>query len=441
MRGFTANADHRSAAIVGRDRLRRRPALLGQPVQGAAADDDHPLRRSAAGPSWSSPASSSTTLAATFPLVAASSAGSPRPSGCSSSPARPRRRSGCSPTCPSASRPTAARSWACTRSSSRSARSSAASSAASPRTGAASTACSSPRCVLLGIALVPLARLRTQEHQLEPGLGPRASRATAGVTERPRPWTPVAARPRPPRRRRRAAPPRDRPPGWRSCGPAGRAVDAAIATNAVLGVVMPGGCGIGGDAFWLIWDAAAGRQVALNGSGRAPAARRRRRSCGRGPDATIPLRGPLVDHGPGRGPLVGRRPRAVRPAVARRDPGAGHRARTGRASRPGTASSTRSSRTRPRWPRRSAPAPASSRSTGRTAARGGPASGSGCRPSRRRCERSPTTASTPSTRASSRERQARRRWPRSGCRSRSATCAATPRRGASRSRSTTAASG
>ena len=49
----------------------------------------------------------------------------------------------------------------------------------------------------------------------------------------------------------------------------GSAVDAAIATNAALGVVMPSGCGIGGDAFWLTWDAATGRQGALNGSGRA----------------------------------------------------------------------------------------------------------------------------------------------------------------------------
>jgi len=52
----------------------------------------------------------------------------------------------------------------------------------------------------------------------------------------------------------------------------GHAVDAAIATNAVLAVVVPSSCGIGGDAFWLIWDEVAGTQSALNGSGRAPSA-------------------------------------------------------------------------------------------------------------------------------------------------------------------------
>ena len=52
----------------------------------------------------------------------------------------------------------------------------------------------------------------------------------------------------------------------------GGAVDAAIATNAVLAVVVPNGCGLGGDAFWLVWDASGRRLHGLNGSGRAPAA-------------------------------------------------------------------------------------------------------------------------------------------------------------------------
>ncbi len=51
----------------------------------------------------------------------------------------------------------------------------------------------------------------------------------------------------------------------------GSAVDAAIATNAVLAVVDNQACGLGGDAFWLIWDAAERRQVGLNGSGRSAA--------------------------------------------------------------------------------------------------------------------------------------------------------------------------
>jgi gamma-glutamyltranspeptidase / glutathione hydrolase len=45
----------------------------------------------------------------------------------------------------------------------------------------------------------------------------------------------------------------------------GSAVDAAIATNAALSVVAAHSCGLGGDAFWLVWD---GQEVhGLNGSG------------------------------------------------------------------------------------------------------------------------------------------------------------------------------
>jgi gamma-glutamyltranspeptidase/glutathione hydrolase len=78
----------------------------------------------------------------------------------------------------------------------------------------------------------------------------------------------------------------------------GSAVDAAIATNAVLAVVEPGSCGIGGDAFWLIWDAAAGRQHALNGSGRAAAAADAAglRASGL---AAMPKRGPMTITVPG----------------------------------------------------------------------------------------------------------------------------------------------
>jgi gamma-glutamyltranspeptidase/glutathione hydrolase len=51
----------------------------------------------------------------------------------------------------------------------------------------------------------------------------------------------------------------------------GSAVDAAIAANAVLGVVEPTGCGVGGDLFALVWDASSERLYGLNASGRSPA--------------------------------------------------------------------------------------------------------------------------------------------------------------------------
>lgn len=51
----------------------------------------------------------------------------------------------------------------------------------------------------------------------------------------------------------------------------GSAVDAAIAANAVLGFVEPIACGIGGDAFAMLWDPRTRRVEGLNGSGRSPA--------------------------------------------------------------------------------------------------------------------------------------------------------------------------
>ena len=51
----------------------------------------------------------------------------------------------------------------------------------------------------------------------------------------------------------------------------GHAIDAAIAANAVLGLVEPTGNGIGGDLFVIIWDNEEKRVVGFNGSGRSPA--------------------------------------------------------------------------------------------------------------------------------------------------------------------------
>ncbi len=50
----------------------------------------------------------------------------------------------------------------------------------------------------------------------------------------------------------------------------GNAIDAAIAANAVLTVVEPTGCGIGGDLFAIVWSAEEETLVGLNGSGRSP---------------------------------------------------------------------------------------------------------------------------------------------------------------------------
>jgi len=50
----------------------------------------------------------------------------------------------------------------------------------------------------------------------------------------------------------------------------GNAVDAAIAANAMLGLVEPTGCGIGGDIYAIIWDAETKTLHGLNGSGRSP---------------------------------------------------------------------------------------------------------------------------------------------------------------------------
>lgn len=50
----------------------------------------------------------------------------------------------------------------------------------------------------------------------------------------------------------------------------GTAMDAAIAANAMLGLVEPMSCGMGGDIFAIVWDAKTKKLHGLNGSGRSP---------------------------------------------------------------------------------------------------------------------------------------------------------------------------
>jgi gamma-glutamyltranspeptidase/glutathione hydrolase len=50
----------------------------------------------------------------------------------------------------------------------------------------------------------------------------------------------------------------------------GNAIDAAIAANAVLGLVEPTGNGMGGDLFAIIWSAEKQKLFGLNASGRSP---------------------------------------------------------------------------------------------------------------------------------------------------------------------------
>ena len=51
----------------------------------------------------------------------------------------------------------------------------------------------------------------------------------------------------------------------------GSAVDAAIATSAALSVLYPHMTGVGGDAFWLIYDATTRTVRYIDGGGRATA--------------------------------------------------------------------------------------------------------------------------------------------------------------------------
>ncbi len=78
----------------------------------------------------------------------------------------------------------------------------------------------------------------------------------------------------------------------------GNAIDAAIAANAVLGVVEPMSCGLGGDLFAIVWDAKSQKLYGLNASGRAPYAATLEAFAAKGLKE-IPAHGPLSWSVPG----------------------------------------------------------------------------------------------------------------------------------------------
>src|ERR1700704_3070374 len=52
----------------------------------------------------------------------------------------------------------------------------------------------------------------------------------------------------------------------------GNAIDAAVATNAMMGLIAPMNDGVGGDLFAIVFDAKTKKLYALNASGWAPKA-------------------------------------------------------------------------------------------------------------------------------------------------------------------------
>jgi len=78
----------------------------------------------------------------------------------------------------------------------------------------------------------------------------------------------------------------------------GNAIDAAVAANAVLGLVEPTGNGIGGDLYAIVWDAKTKKLYGLNASGRSPKSLSREWFIENG-HSKIPSHGPLPVSVPG----------------------------------------------------------------------------------------------------------------------------------------------
>jgi len=81
----------------------------------------------------------------------------------------------------------------------------------------------------------------------------------------------------------------------------GSAVDAAIAANAVLGVIEPMNAGIGGDVMALVYNPYEDEVVGLNGAGKSPQglSREEMEATNLNADGTLRVRGPLSVNVPG----------------------------------------------------------------------------------------------------------------------------------------------
>jgi gamma-glutamyltranspeptidase / glutathione hydrolase len=79
----------------------------------------------------------------------------------------------------------------------------------------------------------------------------------------------------------------------------GSAVDAAVAANAVLGLVEPTSSGLGGDCYALLWDPKAGAVMGLAGSGRSPKSLTLEMVRARAKNGVIPPLGAITVSAPG----------------------------------------------------------------------------------------------------------------------------------------------
>ena len=103
----------------------------------------------------------------------------------------------------------------------------------------------------------------------------------------------------------------------------GNAIDAAIATDAMMGLVEPMSCGIGGDLFCIYWDAKTQKLYGLNASGRSPYALNREVFKKKGLKEIPNQRNPVVV-GPGMRRRLGPAEQAVRHPAPREALGTGH---------------------------------------------------------------------------------------------------------------------